>query len=403
MKDLLRLRDFRLLWMGQVTSNFGDALTNLALLITAQRLTGSVAAVASTAIAVALPQLLFGPVAGVYIDRWNRKVVMIASDLVRGVLVLGFVVIDDPDQLWLLYGLAFLQATVGTFFNPAKSAFVPVIVGEERLLAANSVGETSRVVAMLAGTAFAGLMAGLGDLLRVVFVVDGLTFVASGLLEMRIAADGRPEGAPSHRRVVADLGAGLRFVASSRTLVGVVVGGAVLMFGLGAVNVLLVPFVVDELALSEAWFGVLEGAQVTSMVIAGGLMVMLARRLRPTTIVTVALAGVGVVVAAVALVAGPWQLVLALFAAGWFVTPLQASVSTLVQSEVAGEMRGRVGSLLGTVLTSANVASMAAAGAAASLLGIRGVFVAAGAVAVLAALLTAVLFREVPLPAVARP
>jgi MFS family permease len=402
-RELLALRDYRLLWAGQVTSNFGDALTNLALLITAQRLTGSVTAVAVTAIAVALPQLLFGPVAGVYADRWNRKVVMIVSDLVRGVLVLGFLLVEDPGQMWLLYGLAFLQATVGTFFNPAKSAFLPAIVGEERLLVANSVGETSRVIAMLAGTALAGLIAGFGDLLRIVFVVDAATFIASGLLEMRIATDGRPERVGPPRRVGADLAAGLRLVASSRVLAGVLVGGAVLMFGLGAVNVLLVPFVIDDLALSEAWFGVLEGAQVASMVMAGGLMVVLARRLRATTVVSWALAGLGVVVASISLADGAWSLVVVLFAAGWFVTPLQASVSTLVQSEVAGEMRGRIGSLLGTALTSANVVSMAAAGVAAAAIGVRGVFVAAGVVAVMAALLTTALFRSASAPAIARP
>lgn len=396
MRDLLRIRDFRLLWAGQLTSHFGDALTTLALLLTAQRLTGSVAAVAGTAIAVALPQLLFGLVAGVYVDRWNRKTVMIVSDLVRGLLVLGFVVVDEPGEMWLLYGLAFVQAAVGTFFNPAKSAFLPAIVGPDRLLAANSLGEMSRVVAMLAGTAVAGVVAGLGDVLWVVFLVDGFTFLVSAFLESRIATDGRPESVPVHPPVWSELKAGLRITVSSRILVGVMVGAAVLMLGLGAVNVLLVPFVVEDLALSEAWFGVLEGAQVLSMVLAGGVMTVLARRVDPTRVVTVALAGVGVVVASVALVTLPWHLVLALFAVGWFVTPLQASISTLVQSEVADEARGRIGSVLSTIITTANVVSMALAGTAAALVGVRGVFVAAGVVGIVAAAVTAVLFPSAP-------
>lgn len=393
MRDLLRIRDFRLLWVGQVTSNFGDSLTTLALLITAQRLTGSVAAVAGTAIAVALPQLVFGLLAGVYVDRWNRKTVMIVSDLIRGVLVLGFVAVDQPGDMWLLYGLAFTQAAVGTFFNPAKGAFVPAIVGPERLLAANSFGETSRVLAMLAGTAVAGLVAGIGDVLWIVFVIDGVTFLVSALLEARIATDGRPEARSEHPPVWAELKAGLRLTVSSRILVGVMVGAGVVMLGLGAVNVLLVPFVVDGLGVSEAWFGVFEGSQVLSMVLAGGLVTVLARRLEPTRVVTAGLLGVGVVVASVALVTAPWQLSLALFAVGWFVTPLQASLATLVQSEVRDEVRGRVGSVLSTVTTSANLVSMALAGAAAAAIGVRGVFVAAGMIGVVAAGLTAVTFR----------
>ena len=137
MRDLLRVRDFRLLWTGQAVSNFGDSLTNLALLLTAQRLTGSVAAVATTAVAVALPTLLFGMVAGAYVDRWNRKRVMIVSDLFRTSFVLLFLLVTTPDRMWMLYTVAFIQAALGTFFTPAKSAFVPKIVGTEQLLAAN--------------------------------------------------------------------------------------------------------------------------------------------------------------------------------------------------------------------------------------------------------------------------
>jgi sugar phosphate permease len=165
------------------------------------------------------------------------------------------------------------------------------------------------------------------------------------------------------------------------------------------VNVLLVPFVVGELGVSEAWFGALEASQVISMVASGTLIAVLATRFRPTWLVSVALIAIGFVIATIALVSAPWQLMVVLFAVGWFVTPLQASVSTLVQSEVPDEMRGRIGSALGTVIGSANVASMALAGAAAALIGTRGVFVASGAIAVLAGLLTVWLFRGIASPA----
>lgn len=120
MRHLLAIRDFRLLFIGQAMSNWGDGLTTITLLILTQRLTGSTAAVAGTAIAVALPQLLLGMLAGVYVDRWDRRKVMIASDIARGVLVLGFVFVGSAERVWLLYLVAFLQAAVGTFFNPAK-------------------------------------------------------------------------------------------------------------------------------------------------------------------------------------------------------------------------------------------------------------------------------------------
>jgi sugar phosphate permease len=163
--------------------------------------------------------------------------------------------------------------------------------------------------------------------------------------------------------------------------------------------VLLVPFVIDDLRVSEAWFGPLEGAQVIAMVLAGALMAVLAQRLRPSSIVSVGLVGIGLVVAALVLVTEPWHMLVVLFAAGWFVTPVQASATTLLQAEVAGEVLGRVGSLFSTAVTTASVASMALAGAAAALLGVRGVFVLAGAIAVLAGLIAAALFHSTRAPA----
>jgi MFS family permease len=394
-RALLRIRDFRLLWTGQATSYLGDGLTSLTLLIVTQRLTGSVTAVAATAVAIALPQLIFGLMAGVYVDRWNRKTVMIISDLVRGILVFGFLLVESAGHMWWLYTLAFVQASVGTFFTPAKMAFVPAVVGSERLLAANSLGETTRVVAMMLGTAVAGVIAGAGNVLWIAFVIDGVTFVTSALFELRIATDGQPPKSDKSR-VWSELTTGLRMAVSSRLIVGLMVAAGVLMFGLGAVNVLIVPFLIEDLGFSEAWFGPLEAAQVAGLVLAGTLMTILARRARPRSVVSLGLAGLGVSVAAFALVAAPWHMLVALFMIGWFLAPVQASVTTLLQTEVADELRGRIGSMFSTVVTFTNVASMALAGAAAALLGIRGVFVLAGTVALLSALLAAILLRSAP-------
>jgi MFS family permease len=394
LRALLRQRSFRLLWSGQVISNVGDAVTSLALLITAQRLTGSTAAVAATAIAIALPQLLFGLLAGVMVDRWNRQWVMIASDLLRAALVLGFLAVTTEDRLWLLYVIAFVQSSVGTFFNPARGAFLPEILPSDQLLPANSLSEMSRVVAGVAGTAAAGVIAGLSGSLRIAFVVDAATFVASAALIARIPPPSRLAPPAVHGSIRADLAGGIRLVFGSRLLLGVVVAATLVMFGLGAVNVLLVPFVVQVLGVSETWFGALEAAQVTSMLLAGGALALLAARFRPTTLISVGLTGVGIVVAVMAASTHAWHLIALLFAVGWFVTPVQASVSTILQTEVPDRSRGRALASFSTMVTVANVASMALAGVAAEAAGIRTVLVVSGAIAVSAGLASAGVFRS---------
>jgi MFS family permease len=392
-RALFAIRDFRLLWTGQAVSNFGDALTNLALLLTAQRLTGSTAAVATTAVAVAMPTLLFGMVAGAYVDRWNRRRVMIVSDLFRTSFVLLFLLVTTPDRMPLLYAVAFIQAALGTFFNPARSALVPRIVPTDRLLAANSFSQMTHVAAGLVGTAVAGVIAAAYDTLALAYVIDAATFLISLAAIALIRTDGAPEAVSATPRIWADVRFGVASVGRSRILLGVMIGAAIVMFGLGAVNVLLVPFIVEVLAVPETWFAAIEASQVVPMVLAAGLVAVLGRRLRPTSIISWALTGIGVLVAAISLVRAPLHLMLVFFAVGWLITPLQASVSTLIQTEVEDAVRGRTGAALNTVITAAQVSSMALAGVAAAVMGVRGVFVLAGLIAVMSGAVTAVLFK----------
>lgn len=399
MKSLLAIGNFRKLWISHVISSFGDALTNLALLITAQRLTGSTAAVATTAVAVALPQLLFGLFAGVLVDRWDRKRVMIASDLARAVLVLGFLAVNSPDRMWLLYLVAFVQASIGTLDNPARSSVVPQIVGSDNLLAANSFFQSTLIIVGVAGTATAGVIAGVFDTLAPAYIVDALSFALSAALVTRIAIEGRParsvDAGSQAAGMWSELREGIRLIAASPMLRTVVITAGVVMLGLGAVNVLLVPFILDDLAVPETWFGLLEAAQVTSMVLAGGLVATVARRIRTGRLLVVGLTGVALVVAAMSLAQSVWHMVGLLFAVGWFVTPTQAAISTIVQTEVPLEALGRVSSSLGTISTTASVASMALSGVAAAAFGLRSVFVVAGLIVLMAAGLSLFVQRSV--------
>jgi MFS family permease len=392
MRALLRLKPFRCLWAAQLVSSFGDAATWLALLVLTQRLTGSTAAVAGTAIAIALPQLVFGLLAGVLVDRWDRRRVLIASDLLRAGLVLGFLAVTTADRLWLLYALAFASSAAGTFFNPARNVFVAEVLPADRLLPANSLSETSRVVAGVAGVAAAGFLAGSSSL-ALVFVLDAASFLVSAVLVSRVRATAPATPERRHDDVWRELFDGLRPIVGSRLLLGVVLAGTIVMLGLGAVNVLLVPFVVDGLGASETWFGALEGAQVTAMVLAGLALATVGTRVRSTTLVSAGLVGVGAVVAALGAAASVWHLLPLLFAVGLFVTPAQASVTTILQTEVPSRLRGRAQASFSTLVGAAGLASMALAGLVAEAVGIRTVFLLSGLLAAGAGLAAAAAFR----------
>jgi len=394
-RAVLAIPDFRLLWLGQTISQIGDGLTSLALLIVINKLSGSTAALATMMIAIALPQLVFGLISGVFVDRWDRKKIMIVSDLIRSALVLGFVLVRRPEDIWIFYMLGFLQAAIGTLFDPAKSASIPNIVDRSMLLAANSLSQTTRVITGVIGSILAGLMVGLMGTAWPAFLLDGLSFFLSAVFISRMADFSRIEtqAADGIKHMLGQLWEGLRFLASRRLLVGVMVTFAVTMLGLGALNVLIVPFLVNRLQISTAALGVADAAQVIGMVLGSSLVAALAIRLKDTQIIVGGVVGLGLSVTVFGAINSAWMALVVLFVVGLCLTPVQAAAATIFQANIPDDKRGRAGSALNTVITLASVVSMASAGLLGDALGVREVFFLCGGVAVFAGLLAAVLMR----------
>jgi MFS family permease len=181
--------DFRRLWAGQVVSEIGDWLNNIAVLALAIQLAGAGSvglAVATYAIARHLPLFIFGPVAGVVTDRVSRRRVMIAADVARAALALGFLLANRFGSLALIYAVGASLFSVSAFFNAAKRASVPNLVeGTEELLAANSLSASTTAATIAVGSALGGVIAtALGR--DTVFVLNALTFLASAEMIRRI-------------------------------------------------------------------------------------------------------------------------------------------------------------------------------------------------------------------------
>ncbi len=190
--ELLRgNRGFRLLWLGQVVSQMGDWFDTIAVYTIALRLTGSTRSVALIMVARFLPSVIMGPLSGVVADRFSRRSIMIAADLLRAVVVLGFLFIRRPDQMWLVYLLTVLQLTFSAFFEPAKTAVIPSIVSDRELVSANAIASVTWSAMLTLGAAMGGFVAGAFGT-NAAFVLDSLTFVASALLIASVRFPRRP-------------------------------------------------------------------------------------------------------------------------------------------------------------------------------------------------------------------
>lgn len=175
---LARNHDFRRLWLGQVVSQLGDWFNAVAVYALLIDLTGSATAVAAMIVVQMLPNAIIGPLAGVVVDRRDRRRLMIAADLVRGVVILALLLVRDAGTIWIAYVAMGLAVVAQAFFEPARAAILPTIAPHEDLVPANSLSAATWSAMLAIGAAVGGaITAWLGR--ETAFVLNSMSFFAS--------------------------------------------------------------------------------------------------------------------------------------------------------------------------------------------------------------------------------
>lgn len=382
---LLPLRDpeFRKLWFAMCVSLLGDGAFLVAVAWQVYELSNAPTAMSVVGIAMTIPTIVFLLIGGVASDRFDRRLVMVAADLLRAVagVALAVLALTDAIEVWQIAVIAAVYGTGAAFFAPAFDALVPDIVPRERLAQANALDQLMRpIVFRMAGPAIGGVLVASASA-GVVFALDAASFIVSAttLLMVRVAATPAGRGGPSSVR--RDLAEGWRFVRARAWLWVTFASAAVayLCF-MGPVEVLL-PYVVKN---------DLEGtARDLGMVFAAGgvgsvaCAIAMGQRDLPRrgiafiyacwTLATVAVAGYGVASAI-------WQLMLAAVAFNALETAGTIVWATLKQRHVPRSMLGRVSSLDWLISIGLLPVSFALTGPVATALGSRGTLVAAGVV-----------------------
>lgn len=348
MFTVLRQRNFALLWFGQLISLIGDWVLFIALPFYIYELTGSTLATGAMFIAQLLPGLLLGSVAGVCADRWDRKRMMIAADVLRALVLLLLLVVRSTEWLWLIYLVAFAQSAIGQFFMPARSALIPQIVGEQELLQANSLSAVSDSLTRLIGPSLGGLLFAWFGLASVVFV-DAASFAVSALLIALVVVPARHIGvtaaaqsAATWARVWRDWRDGLRVIRRERLLVGLFVVMGLFSVADAIFTTLLVGFAKDIMRIGTQQLGVMMALQGVGGLLGGLVLTRVGQRLAPARLIALACLVDGVILFAIFNLQN-FVLALALiFVAGVFMVGAMVSVQTLLQLGARDEFRGRV-------------------------------------------------------------
>ena len=271
-------RNFRNLWCGQIVSLFGDWFNLIASASLVASLTGSSIAVGGLFVARMLAPFLVSPFAGVAADRYNRKHLLILTDVVRAVVVLGFLLVDSRELLWLVYALTFVQLAMHGVFFPTRNSILPDIVSPKDLGAANAITGATWSVMLAMGAAAGGLVAG-GWGIRPAFVIDSATFLLSivFIAKIRYQPPRRVSHDTSLGAALSDYLDGLRYLGRHRDILVIVLQKAALtLFVVGAFEVLQVAVARDVFAIGDGG-GISLGMMYAAIGVGSGLGPILAR------------------------------------------------------------------------------------------------------------------------------
>jgi MFS family permease len=391
---LHRNGSFLLLWAGQFVSQMGDRLAALAFPWFVYQSTGSALGTGAVFAIYTLPYVLFGAFAGVAVDRFNKRRLMVAMDLVRAALVISVPLVASR-SLPAVFILAFAIATAGVFFEPAKLAILPEIVPPGRLLRANSLISTGENLTEILGWAFAGLLLA-SVTTSVAFELDAATFVisAAALVLMRYRAEARAAETQSARGFWGQFREGFSILGRDRGLRANTLMIVVCVAGLGAAYPLTFLFAVEVLEGGAAAFGALEAAVGAGFLVGSLALVAFAARVRKGQLMVSGLALMGACLALVATTDTLWVAAVPLAIFGLANAGVLIAVDTYLQEVVPHGMRGRVLGTRFTITQGAYALSVLAAGALAGVMDVRALFVVAGAIVAVSALV-GLLSREV--------
>lgn len=365
---VFRNSSFTRLWLAQLVSTVGDAFTMIAAGIYVFRLTGSAMQVGLMLIATSVPTMLLGLFAGVFVDRYDRKKIMVYADLSRALLVVSVPFLLTQNVLWL-YVIVMLNSAIGTFFHPAFDSVVPETASDEELTAANSMIAISSFGSTAIGFAAAGLISEIS--IEWAFYADAATFLVSALFLIGLHVNKIEQTEKTNVRVVVrNLKEGLDILFGNSLLRSLMFVGIVYALSVGMWNTLLLPFATEALGASEFEYGLQEALTSVGFVLGSFFIARYAERLRAGLWISLSLLGMGLVGIYYAFTSSLVVAIVMVTFSGFFNSWYFVARRTMIQRNTERENRGRI---FGAFMTIGYVVMLLGMGAAglADVIGVR--------------------------------
>jgi MFS family permease len=343
-------RNFRNLWFGQIVSLMGDWFNLIATAILTAQLTNSGLAVGALFVIRALAQFVTGPFGGVLADRFNRKWILIWTDVARAFIVLGFLLVRDASQVWLLYTLTALQLGISGVFFPTKDAILPDVVSEEQIGTANALASTTWSTMLALGAFLGGQVTGMWGIAPAI-VLDALSYLLSAWFIGRMTytqTTARAETAFTPGLIFQQYFQGLGYLSRHKDIFIIAIQKASLMLGVSGFNEVL------QVELSSKVFVVGEGGSTSlgwlyAIVGVGtGVSPIIARWAtgdRERALRYAILAGYGIALIGLAImypISSLGMVLAGTFLRGFGIAMIWVFSTTLLLKKLPNEVRGRV-------------------------------------------------------------
>jgi MFS family permease len=388
--SLLRNARFLRLWIGQGISFVGDAVSMVALVVLVVEITGSASAVGGALVARLLPTIA-SPLAGVLADRVDRRVVLVASDLARAVLVLGLAFARD---LATIYVLVFLMGLARAFFNPTVRAAFPSVVGGGDLTRANALISGTFSVSETVGPALGGLLVATVGL-DAAFILDAVTYLISAVL-LSLTPLARPQRKDGNAGFGEDLKAGFAYLAGARVPLAIVIGAFLTVLTINITIPAEVFLAKETFEAGNAGYGLLVGLYGGGMILGSALIATFGDRIRLLPFYFF-----GILISALALV-GAGLSPAFIFALGALVVAGAANgidnvtTDTILQKRVPDAFLGRVFSVRFLGFSAGEVLAYPLGGAIVDASGVRFTYLLAGAATAAAGLIVLLFLASLP-------
>lgn len=367
-RDVLKDKNFFFLWLGQVISNFGDRLNQMALVaLIYQRTPGSAMALAKLISFTIVPVFLIGPIAGVWVDRLNRKNVMVICDILRGILVLTIPLFITSNQILPIYLVVFLTFSLSRFFVPSKMAMIPDLVSKDKLLIANTLSDTTHMIGNVIGLMAAAVLVNIRNVGAIGgFYIDAVTFFISAAL-ITMIAQGKFKGIKDdikatrkalessfRRSILGEAWEGIRYLTRYSSMQFIVSVFFLLMAGVGAVSCVIIVFIQEAFGTATRDLGFL------AMFLVGGLFLgtltygRFGQKIRKIKIIYLSFITSGlIIISFTAFLRYHPNLFIAGLLSGLLgvaIGPIMVSTNTLAHETIPEDARGRVFSSLEVVI-----------------------------------------------------